>query len=94
MKISSANLKDQISVSFKKADQTDLLNCDRFDTKMISNYPIDSNIRPEFFFLKDDISNVNDMKIAVEKAGISFKMMMEIRNNLIEAYRDVMGAGI
>lgn len=41
-----------------------------------------------------DITNVHDMMVAVEKANKSFKMMMEIRNNVIEAYREMMGARV
>ena len=44
--------------------------------------------------INGDITNVHDLMVAVEKASKSFKMMMEIRNNIIEAYREVMGARI
>lgn len=33
--------------------------------------------------------NVTDVMAAVEKAGIAFKMLMQIRNKLMDAYREV-----
>ena len=41
-------------------------------------------------FLTGEIENVHDVMIAVEKAGISFEMLMEIRNKMIEAYHELM----
>jgi len=41
-------------------------------------------------FLTGEIENVHDVMVAVEKAGISFELMMEIRNKMIEAYHEVM----
>jgi len=37
-----------------------------------------------------DVSNIHDVMVAVEKASVSFELMMEIRNKVIEAYREVM----
>ena len=37
-----------------------------------------------------DVSNIQDVMVAVEKASISFELMMEIRNKVIEAYQEVM----
>jgi flagellar hook-basal body complex protein FliE len=37
-----------------------------------------------------DITNIHDVMVAVEKANVSFELMMEIRNKVIEAYREVM----
>ena len=37
-----------------------------------------------------DITNIHDVMVAVEKASVSFELMMEIRNKVIEAYREVM----
>ncbi len=50
--------------------------------------------KPNSRFVNGDITNVHDMMVAVEKATNSFKMMMEIRNNVIEAYREMMGARV
>ncbi len=33
--------------------------------------------------------NVTEVMAAVEKAGIAFKMLMQIRNKLMDAYREV-----
>lgn len=35
-------------------------------------------------------TEIHDVMIAVEKAGISFELMMEIRNKMLEAYQEVM----
>lgn len=37
-----------------------------------------------------DVSNIQDVMVAVEKAAVSFELMMEIRNKVIEAYQEVM----
>ncbi len=37
-----------------------------------------------------DVTNIHDVMVAVEKASVSFELMMEIRNKVIEAYREVM----
>lgn len=34
--------------------------------------------------------NIHETMIAIEKAGISFKMMMRVRDNILEAYREIM----
>ncbi len=34
--------------------------------------------------------NLHETMIAMEKASISFQLMMEVRNKIIEAYQDVM----
>lgn len=34
--------------------------------------------------------NLHDTMIAMEKANISFRLMMEVRNKIIEAYHEVM----
>jgi flagellar hook-basal body complex protein FliE len=38
--------------------------------------------------------DVHEVMTAVEKASISFEMVMEIRNKMLEAYREVMKTGI
>jgi len=37
-----------------------------------------------------DVNNIHDVMVAVEKASVSFELMMEIRNKIIEAYHEVM----
>ena len=34
--------------------------------------------------------NLHEVMIAVEKAGVSFELMMEIRNKMLEAYHELM----
>ncbi len=38
--------------------------------------------------------NLHQTLIALEKADISFKMMMQVRNKLIEAYQDIMRTSV
>jgi flagellar hook-basal body complex protein FliE len=33
--------------------------------------------------------NIHEAMIAIEKADISFKMMMQVRNKILEAYREI-----
>ena len=40
--------------------------------------------------LTGEVEDVHQVMIAVEKANTSFLLMMEIRNKLVEAYREVM----
>lgn len=35
-------------------------------------------------------TEIHDVMVAVEKAGISFELMLEIRNKMLEAYQEVM----
>ncbi|MFP4055850.1 MAG: flagellar hook-basal body complex protein FliE [Candidatus Brocadiia bacterium] len=41
-------------------------------------------------FAAGDGENLHEMMIAVSKAELSFKFLMEARNKLVDAYRDVM----
>ncbi len=34
--------------------------------------------------------NIHETMIAIEKAGVSFQMMMQIRNKIIDAYQEIM----
>lgn len=40
--------------------------------------------------LSGDINDVHSAMIAMEKADISFQMIMQVRNKLVEAYQEVM----
>jgi len=40
-------------------------------------------------FLTGEIEDVHDVMIAVEKASVSFELMLEMRNKMIEAYHEV-----
>jgi len=37
-----------------------------------------------------ETTEIHDVMIAVEKAGVSFELMMELRNKLLEAYQEIM----
>ncbi len=40
--------------------------------------------------LGGDITDVHSAMIAMQKADLSFQMMMQIRNKLVEAYHEIM----
>lgn len=40
--------------------------------------------------LTGEIKDIHDVMIAVEKAGVSFELMMEVRNKMIDAYNEFM----
>jgi flagellar hook-basal body complex protein FliE len=40
--------------------------------------------------LAGDIKDVHSAMIAIQKAGLSFQMLMQVRNKLVEAYQEVM----
>jgi len=37
-----------------------------------------------------EINDVHEVMVAVEKASVSFELMMEIRNKIVDAYRELM----
>ena len=37
-----------------------------------------------------EIKDIHDVMIAVQKAGTSFELMMEMRNKMLDAYREIM----
>jgi flagellar hook-basal body complex protein FliE len=40
--------------------------------------------------LSGDIQDVHSAMIAVQKADLSFQMMMQVRNKLLDAYHEIM----
>ena len=40
-------------------------------------------------FIAGDITDVHDVMIAVEKAGTSFQLLMELRNKMLDAYNEI-----
>ena len=40
--------------------------------------------------LSGDINDVHSAMIAMQKADVSFQMLMQVRNKLVEAYQEVM----
>jgi flagellar hook-basal body complex protein FliE len=41
-------------------------------------------------FASGDVENVHEVMIAMSKAEVSFKFMMETRNKLVDAYKEIM----
>jgi len=41
-------------------------------------------------FATGEITDIHDVMIAAEKAGVAFEMVLEIRNKLVEAYQEMM----
>jgi len=41
-------------------------------------------------FAAGEVKDLQDIMIAMEKASVSFELMMEIRNKIIEAYQEIM----
>jgi len=41
-------------------------------------------------FSVGEIADIHEVMIAAEKAGVSFELVMEIRNKLVEAYQEFM----
>jgi flagellar hook-basal body complex protein FliE len=44
-------------------------------------------------FARGDEGDLHDVLIKVEQAEVAFKTMMEIRNKLVDAYREIMRMG-
>lgn len=40
-------------------------------------------------FVKGELENLHDLTIAAQKADISFQTLMEVKNKLIDAYREI-----
>ena len=41
-------------------------------------------------FAKGEVTEIHDVMIASEKASVSLEMVVEIRNKMVEAYREMM----
>lgn len=41
-------------------------------------------------FAVGETQDIHDIMVTSEKAGVSFKLLMEIRNSLVEAYKEIM----
>jgi flagellar hook-basal body complex protein FliE len=39
--------------------------------------------------LKSGSGDMNDVMVAVEKADVSFQLMMQVRNKIVSAYQDI-----
>jgi len=45
-------------------------------------------------FATGKVKDIHQVMISVQKADISFRLMQQIRNKLVEAYREIMHMGI
>jgi len=41
-------------------------------------------------YASGEITDIHEVMVAVEEANLSFQLMMEVRNRLIESYREIM----
>jgi len=41
-----------------------------------------------------EITDIHDVMVKVEEANISFSLMMEIRNKIVEGYKEIMRTGV
>jgi flagellar hook-basal body complex protein FliE len=41
-------------------------------------------------FMRGEITDVHEIMIAAEEASVAFSLLMEIRNKLLDAYREIM----
>ena len=41
-------------------------------------------------FATGEVKDIHEVMVAAEKANISFELVMEVRNKLVEAYREIM----
>ncbi len=40
-------------------------------------------------FMAGEINNIHDVMVAVEKASTSFQLLMELRNKMLDAYKEI-----
>ena len=45
-------------------------------------------------YLKAQITDVNQTQVALDKADVSFRMLMKVRNKAVEAYQEIMRMSI
>lgn len=41
-----------------------------------------------------EITDIHDVMVKVEEANLSFSLMMEIRNKIVEGYKEIMRTGV
>ena len=78
------NLSDQKAVN-KKNDFENILGD---SIKQVNNLNLQANRAIEELATGKN-SNIHETMIAVEKASISFQMMMQVRNKIIDAYQEI-----
>ncbi len=89
-----SNLKSLIPLSLGRKEESSV-NGDSFG-KLLKNSMEEVNQlqceadRSIEQLVAGESKNLHETMIAMEKANISFRLMMEVRNKIIEAYQDVM----
>ena len=58
----------------------------------VDNLQKESEVAQASFARGEDV-DLHDVLIKIEEADVAFKTMMEVRNKLVEAYREVMRMG-
>jgi flagellar hook-basal body complex protein FliE len=89
-----SNLKSLIPLSLGRKEESSV-NGDSFG-KLLKNSMEEVNQlqneadRSIEQLVAGESKNLHETMIAMEKANISFRLMLEVRNKIIEAYQDVM----
>ena len=60
----------------------------------VNNMQTDAKNLTQAFELGDKNVSLAEVMIAKEKASISFETMLQVRNKLVEAYRDIMSTQV
>ncbi len=79
--LKTSDVKKQGAVSFSETMKRYINDANDLQTKA------DNDIKR---IIAGEEVDAHEVMTAVEKAGISFEMVMEIRNKMLEAYREVM----
>lgn len=60
----------------------------------VNNLQTDAKNLTQAFELGDKNVSLAEVMIAKEKAGVAFQTMLQVRNKLVEAYRDIMNTQV
>ncbi|MEA2103743.1 MAG: flagellar hook-basal body complex protein FliE [Candidatus Cloacimonadota bacterium] len=85
--INQKGIKPIQSIAGKK--NTSFLQIIKNQLEDVNKMQLDANQKINEF-ATGDVKNVHDVMIAMEKADISFNLMVEIRNKLVESYKEIM----
>ncbi len=85
-KLGEANNSSSSGKTESKADFSSLLK-DAIKDVNDAQLEADSAVQE---VLNGETTNIHDTMVALQKADVSLKLMMEVRNKLLEAYQEVM----
>jgi len=97
--VGSIAAQDRIAET-ARSDQIQKTNAPRFGELMnqavnkVNEVQQASSSMSEAYVRGDPNIDVTDVMIASQKAGVAFDAMVQVRNKLVEAYRDVMNMPI